>query len=260
MPQKSKDLFKYGHEQITADSNLHGGLSEYCILRKHTPVMMIDESIPLTVATIINCAVATVAGAIRIAGDLKGKRVMILGTGMLGIIGSAMAKTNGASAVIAVDTNPERLKIAYQFGADQHLAIQQGSNDLNQLYQQQYGADPAIDVMIDFSGSPDAMENGMDSLSIGGTAVLIGATFPQRKIMVDAEKIVRKILTIKGLHNYNQTDLLNAVEFIEQNHKKFPFEELIFDGFDLSGVKEAFECAIQTNKFRVGIHTTVKPQ
>jgi putative phosphonate catabolism associated alcohol dehydrogenase len=257
MPQKAADLFKYGHEQITDDSNLHGGLSEYTILRKNTPIIKVDELVPLTVSAIINCAVATVAGAIRVAGDLVGKKTMICGTGMLGIIACAMAKTKGASSVIAVDTNEERLKIAFEFGADENLAIKLGQNNLQQLYFEKKGTNISIDTLIDLSGSPDAMENCIDTLGIGGTAVFIGATFPQRKIQIDAEKMVRKILTIKGLHNYNEQDLLAAVEFIETNHLIFPFEKLIYDGFDLSTANEAFQHAIDKNNFRVGIQTTI---
>jgi putative phosphonate catabolism associated alcohol dehydrogenase len=256
MPQKSADLFKYGHEQITEDSTLHGGLSEFTILRKNTPIIKIDESVPLTVAAIINCAVATVAGAIRVAGDLTGKKVMICGTGMLGIIACAMAKSKGARSVIAIDTNEERLKIAFEFGADENLAIKIGQNNLQQLYLEKTSNNLLIDTLIDLSGSPDAMENCIDTLEIGGNAVFIGATFPQRKIQIDAEKMVRKILTIKGLHNYNEQDFLSAVEFIENNHQLLPFEKLIFDGFTLDTANEAFTHAIDQNNFRVGIRTT----
>ncbi len=38
IPQKGPDLFKYGHEQINPASTLHGGLAEYCVLRRHRPV------------------------------------------------------------------------------------------------------------------------------------------------------------------------------------------------------------------------------
>jgi putative phosphonate catabolism associated alcohol dehydrogenase len=255
MPQKAADLFKYGHEQITEDSNLHGGLSEFTILRKNTPIIKVDEAIPLKVAAIINCAIATVAGAIRVSGDLKGKKIMICGTGMLGIIACAMAKSNGASFILAVDTNEERLNIAFEFGADENIAINFGQNNLQELYKEKTGKTIDVDILIDFSGSPDAMENSIETLGIGGTAVFIGATFPQRKIQLDAEQIVRRLITIKGLHNYNEQDLLSAVEFIEKNHLTYPFEKLIYEGFTLATANEAFKQAIDKNNFRVGIKT-----
>jgi len=113
---------------------------------------------------------------------------MICGTGMLGIIACAMAKVSGASKVIALDTNMQRLKTAYDFGADEDLFINMGQNDVQKLYVDKYQQSLSVDVLIDFSGSPDAMENCIDTLAIGSIAVLIGATFPQRKIQIDAEK------------------------------------------------------------------------
>ena len=39
IPQKAPDLFKYGHEQLTERNTLHGGLAEYTLLRRYTPVL-----------------------------------------------------------------------------------------------------------------------------------------------------------------------------------------------------------------------------
>jgi putative phosphonate catabolism associated alcohol dehydrogenase len=253
MPQKAADLFKYGHEQITADINLHGGLSEYTVLRKFTPIIKLDEKINLPVAAIINCAVATVAGAFRLAGNINNKNILICGTGMLGIIACAMAKSKNATIIYAIDTNNERLTIAKEFGAVKCLQIDPGQNDIAKKFEENLNEKPEVHFVMDFSGSPDAMENCFDLLAIGGAAILIGATFPQRKVQLDAEKIVRKILTIKGLHNYNEQDLLSAVSFIETYGTSFPFEKLIFDGFQLDTANEAFQQAVQQNNFRVGI-------
>jgi len=118
IPQKAPGLFKYGHEKVTAESTLHGGLSEFTLLRENTPVIKISETIPLPVAATINCAVATVAGAIRVAGEIKAKNILVSGAGMLGIIACAMCKAKGAKTIFALDIDIERLKIAKLFGAD----------------------------------------------------------------------------------------------------------------------------------------------
>ncbi|NBO50393.1 MAG: alcohol dehydrogenase, partial [Chitinophagia bacterium] len=99
IPQKASDLFKYGHEKITPESNFHGGLSEYIILRKNTPVVLIKDDMPDCVAALINCSVATVSGSFRLAGSMKDKIVLINGAGMLGAIACAMAKHANAQKV-----------------------------------------------------------------------------------------------------------------------------------------------------------------
>jgi putative phosphonate catabolism associated alcohol dehydrogenase len=243
-PQKGEGLIKYGHEQLTPDHTLHGGLSECCILRAHTPIFRIDEAVPLPVAATVNCAVATVAAALRLAGDLAGRNVAVSGAGMLGIFACAISKAAGASQIVAVDTAPSRLETALQFGADRTmLADSEEAHD-------------DIDIVFEFSGAPQAMEATLDWLAIGGTAVWIGAVSPQRKVRLDAEQIVRHLRTIKGLHNYNQHDLRTAVTFVESHHQTFPFDRLIHDEFTLDQANEAFAYALESNAYRVGIRTT----
>lgn len=246
IPQKAEGLFKYGHEQLTETNTLHGGLSQYCILRPYTTVFKIDEAVPLKVAATINCAVATVAGAMRLAGDISGKNVVVSGVGMLGIVACAMCKVGGAKQIIAIDIHPKRLDTARSFGAHETWSIDTLQEALSRN-------DASVDTIFEFSGSVDAMESTLPLLGIGGVAVWIGATHPQRNVGVNAEMMIRRLLTIRGLHNYNEHDLKTAVEFIENHHVSFPFESLIEDRFSLEQVREAFEYALTSNPYRVGV-------
>ncbi len=250
IPQKASDLFKYGHEEITTESHLHGGLAEYIVLRPNTPIIKINEEVPLPVAALINCSVATVAGAVRLAGDLYNKKVLISGTGMLGIMACAMCKMNGATEVFALDIDQGRIDIAKSFGANNGGLI---SEWIGEEIADYYGSSAPFDIIIELSGQPSSMERTLDFLDIGGVSIWVGATYPARSTQVNAEKLIRKIHTIKGLHNYNNEDFLNAVNFIEKHHKSFPFNSLIHDHYTLTEVNEAFEHAIEKNPFRVGI-------
>ena len=243
IPQKSPDLFKYGHEQLSESNSLHGGLGEFIILREHTPIIKISEAVPLPVAAIINCAVATVAGAIRSAGTLKGKRVLVSGAGMLGMVACAMARVYEAAKVVAIDVNEDRLKKAKEFGADELYNTRLDKIRSNELF----------DVVFELSGITSAMQDTLSKLVIGGVAVWVGATYPQPALRINAEEVVRKLLTIKGLHNYNSEDLKEAVNFIELHYQLFPFEKLVEKQFTLEETDAAFRYGIDKNPFRVGI-------
>ncbi len=251
MPQKSPDRFKYGHQQLTDESSLHGGLSQYTILRPHTPIIKILESVPLQVAATINCAVATVAGALRTAGELSGRTVLVSGAGMLGVLACAMAHRSGAARVGAMDIEPSRLEIARKFGADFTVQAPRGIESSQAI---EWGDIDPIDIVIEMSGVPLAIEKTIGKLAIGGTAVLIGATYPARRIEIDAENVVRNLLSIRGLHNYNIDHFRTAVAFIERYHAELPICDLIHDHFTLDEVNEAFEYGVKTNPFRVGVH------
>lgn len=250
MPQKASGLFKYGHAQVTDSDSFHGGLAEYCVLKKNTAVLKVPDDMPLSVAATINCAVATVAGALRLAGDLRGKKVLVTGLGLLGIVCAAMCRDAGAGMIYAADINLSRLARSLQFGADVTYHLPQSGEEVEDS-----AGSPLtdVDVAFDMSGAPAAMEVGMQALGIGGTAIWIGAVFRARAVEIDAEQVVRKLLTVKGLHNYNYDDFVNAVDFMSRNHDRFPFEQVVAKEFILSDAQQAFEYAVKYKPLRVGV-------
>ncbi|MFC6101392.1 zinc-binding dehydrogenase [Olivibacter domesticus] len=243
MPQKGSGLFKYGHAQITNTDTLHGGLGTHCILKAGTAVLKIATDIPLPIAATINCAVATVAGAFRLAGTVKNSKVLITGAGLLGIVSVAMSKAAGAATIHVADINEQRLLQAKEFGADEIHMLSSGTPENLK----------DIDVAFDMSGSPEAMELGLASLAIGGLAVWVGAVLNTRKIQVDAEKVIRRLLTIKGLHNYNFEDFVCAVDFISEHYQNFPFSTIVGREFALKDAEAAFDYALKKKPLRVGI-------
>lgn len=249
MPQKGPDRFKYGHEQLTIEKTLHGGLAQHMILRAHTPVIKISMEVPLPVAAVVNCAVATVAGAVRIAGPLSEKRVLVSGAGMLGVLACAMARRHGARRVGAVDIDEDRLRTAKTFGADFTVALptieREEAIRLPDL--------DTVDVVIEASGVPWSMEKTLEKLDVGGIAVWIGAVHPTRSVAVDSERLVRNLISIRGLHNYNVDDFLEAVRFVETDHSSLPVRELIEDRFELDQIDDAFAFAMKSKAFRVGV-------
>ncbi|TDO20745.1 alcohol dehydrogenase catalytic domain-containing protein [Pedobacter duraquae] len=246
MPQKSDQLFKYGHALATDTDIFNGGLADYCVLRSNTAFLKIAPDVPLKVAATISCAHATVAGALRIAGEIKGKKVLVFGAGLLGISCAAMCKEAGASWIGLIDPDGSRLNWGTGFGTDETF-IFPTEIDASQLPW------PQSDLAFDMTGNPEAMKTGLDSLALGGRAIWIGAVFPAKPVPVDAQKIVRKLLEIKGLHNYNYDDFVNAKIFVERNYQKYPFELLIEKEYSLHEVEEAFRFATDIKPVRVGI-------
>ncbi|MBD8489507.1 zinc-binding dehydrogenase [Echinicola sp. CAU 1574] len=246
-PQKSEGLYKYGHEQMNEDYQLNGGFSTHCHLRKGTTIFRLPDTLNNAEAAPLNCTHATIAGAMRLAGDLTGKNVLINGVGMLGLSACAMAKEFGADNVWVQDISQEKIKKANLFGADQAFIYK---SDNVKPFTKSKGD---IDVIIETSGIPEAVESCIQLLGIGGTLVLVGSVFPQRDLNINAEYLVRNLLTIKGLHNYIPEDLATAINFLEKVHKKYPFESLVGIDYPLEELDKAFETGNKGIYYRVGI-------
>ncbi|SIN71190.1 zinc-binding dehydrogenase [Algoriphagus halophilus] len=248
-PQKSEDLFKYGHEEIKGKDVLSGGFASHCHLRAGTDIFRIPENVSHKEATPLNCTHATIAGAIRLAGDLHHKNVLVIGAGMLGISACAMSKYAGAKQVFSMDIHTDRVENTFQFGSDHGLDAHFSKDEILH-HMKTYGG---IDVVIDTSGSAEAMEKGLSILNIGGISIWVGAVYTQRNLSFSAEYIVRNLLSIKGLHNYKPEDLAYAIQFLSETNKKYPFEFLVSKDFPLTQLDKAFESAKSEGNYRVGI-------
>ena len=118
---------------------------------------------------------------------------------MLGLTAVAMAHARGA-LVVAVDPDPERRELAQRFGA---AAVHAPG-----------GAAPGFDVGIEVSGAPAAVDALLAEAGTGGTVVLAGSVFPAPPVALLAESVVRRSLTIRGVHNYAPRHLREAVRFL----------------------------------------------
>lgn len=245
IPQKSKGLFKYGHQKLDSSTIFSGGYATHCLLRKGTDIFKLPSALSVKVSAPLNCAHATVAGALRLAKDLEDRNLLVVGAGMMGLSACAMGRESGAKNVFVLDKKKERCENALNFGANDAMDF------VDKEYLQNKGG---VDVIIETSGSSAAIESGIKLLNIGGRMVLVGSVFKQRDLSLSAETVVRNLLTIKGLHNYKPEDLFRAINFLESCHQKFPFESLIGEEFPLSHLKDAFFEAENQVHYRIGVY------
>jgi putative phosphonate catabolism associated alcohol dehydrogenase len=241
--QKCEQLFKYGHQQISNDYPLSGGLATHCHLVAGTTIVKVPESLADVIASPAGCATATVAAALRTAGSWDGKTIVIHGAGMLGLTAAAMARSRGAAHVIVTDLDAARVQQAASFGAT-HPSL----DSLNELTDGR-----GADIVLDMSGSPDAMESSIDLLRIGGRLILVGAVFPARPLSLQADQLVRRMLRVEGVHNYEPVDLQVAFEFLAETAGQYPFAELIGREFTLEQINEAVAYASKSGAYRVAI-------
>ena len=249
IPQKSKKLFKYGHVQFSESNSYNGGLATHCVLREGTAILKLPASIPLKLAPIINCAGATVMACFRIIENIKHKNVLIIGAGVLGLIAAAVAKKSGAATVTLMDVDKKRLEQAKVFGADFTCNIKEEKTQIENITNKFYKN--GFDVVIDMSGSWEAMKLGLELSATGAQNIWVGGVTPMNDLPINPEQIIRKILTIKGMHNYNHEDFLKAVKFFEKHSCEFPFINFIEAEYPLEHVEEAFQYAVKNKPFRV---------
>mgnify|MGYP002621665990 FL=1 len=258
IPQKCRRLFKYGHEAITDAHPLSGGLADYCHLARGTAVLRVPDGLPDEVACPANCATATVAAALRVAGGCRDEVVLVQGAGMLGLTAAAMARAAGARETIVCDPDRGRLSRVADFGATRAVALDNPGDRTAVDTALRSAIDAStdgrgVDLALELSGAPEAVEAAVPRLRIGGRYVLVGAVFPTRDVALSAEQVVRRLLRIEGVHNYTPADLRTAIDFLAANHERYPLADLVTGRFGLSEAESAFEHARSTKAPRVAV-------
>jgi threonine dehydrogenase-like Zn-dependent dehydrogenase len=173
------------------------------------------------------------------AGPLKDRSVLIAGAGLLGLTACAMARQAGASKITCLEPDPHRRDRALAFGATAAVA----PNDL--------GLDE-FDVFLELSGANAAWELAFDRLALGARAVLIGAVFPGPDTRINMERIVRRMITIRGIHNYAPRHLEAAVSFLAEHGRHVPLAEMVSEWFDLADHVNALKAASLPGATRIG--------
>ncbi|GAA3885261.1 alcohol dehydrogenase catalytic domain-containing protein [Leifsonia kafniensis] len=259
LTQKCRTLAKYGHDRVHRGWELSGGFATHVHVLAGSPIVIVDDAIPAEVAAPASCATATVAAALAAASavvPLKGATILVSGAGLLGLTACAMATDAGAS-VIVTDPDPARRRRALAFGAAavaDPLAASASPTGLAAVSGGMIaaGADE-VSIALELSGAPAAVRTTIDTVGVGGVVILVGSVSPGASVPLDPESIVRRLITIRGVHNYTATDLERAVTYLAGAWRRHPFAELVGERFALHDLDAALERAAKGHDVRVGI-------
>ena len=253
MPQKSVGVRKYGHDLAEADPHFLGGFAEYCYVLPGTGILKLPDELSDEEATPLNCGVATMVAVTEAARIGLGDVVAIQGLGLLGLYGCALAKSRGARIVIGIDSVPDRLAAAANFGADVTINIS-GTSDEDIVASVRAVAPPdGVDAVIEVCGNPNVIPTGLGMLRVGGRYTLGGIVTTDADVTIDANMLVRKWITLNGVHNYHPRHLIQALDFVMGNRDHYPFRGIVDSTFGLEELDEAFRRANERSVLRAAI-------
>lgn len=167
--------------------------------------------------------------------SISGKKVLITGAGPIGLMCVAMAKSLGANQVTVTEVNPVRLAKATDMGADFALQPQ----DLK---------DKNFDVVLELSGHPAALRQGLEALKPTGDMVLLG--IPAGEVALPlAEQVIFKGLRLHGVVGRRMYDTWYQVENFVRHHPAL-VDKVISHTFPAANFQQAFDLleAGQANK------------
>lgn len=138
--------------------------------------------------------------AVRRAGVEVGDSVLIMGAGTIGLLAMDIAKAAGATEVIVVDIVPEKLTRAVVRGADH--TIDSRKTDVAAAVHDELGV--GVDIAIEATGAPSAIDATLEAPRPNGTAVLVGLA-PDETVPVNTFDLVRRQLNVRGSYRFANT-------------------------------------------------------
>lgn len=238
LPEKCDDLFKYGHAALHDGHGLHGTYASHVVLRAGTSVFAIPDELPDAVVAPANCALATAVNVVEQVPQ-PAASVLVQGGGLLGLYACALLREAGVSQVLCSDPVAERRQLAQRFGA---VAVEPGA------------VEETVDAVVELSGALPALSEGLQRVRTGGAYVWAGMVHPDSDLQgITAEQVIRKCLTIRGVHNYSPRHLRAGLDFLQATVDRYPFEDLVSPPLALGDFEEALQQAQQLRWPRVAL-------
>ncbi len=226
-------MCRLGRENVCEKStmlgnHIDGGFAEFiCVLEKD--VVGLPPDLPLEEACLIADAVSTPYHAVIRRGEVTlGDRVVVFGCGGVGINVIQVAAAVGAQ-VWAVDTRPDRLELARQFGAS-HCIDASSTSDVARYVRRQM--DGGCDVAFEVIGKPQTIRTALDCVRRGGRVVVVG--FSAESVELPAGKIMFSELEIRGSLGCRPVDYPRIIELVRSG--KLRLTELVTKRVSLTDI------------------------
>jgi L-idonate 5-dehydrogenase len=138
--------------------------------------------------------------AVKRAGTVSGKRVLVTGGGTIGLLVAMTARAFGAVPVAVSDIVAARRSKALEVGAD--VALDPAAHDLQDQVRELTGL--GFDMVFEASGAPPALRAAFDLVRPGGTIVQIG-TVGTADIPIPVNQIMVREINFRGSMRYGDT-------------------------------------------------------
>lgn len=203
---------------------------------------VLPDDLDDTAAVLIE-PLSTPLRAIRRAGDLEGKRVVVLGAGPIGLFILLGALRAGASAVVSADLVATKRDRAIAFGATG--AVDAAAADAVEQARTALGG--AADIVFDCVSRESSVRQGVDLLRKGGKLMTVGVAAGVTPIPLDL--VQDRELDILGCLMFVREDVQEAIAMLREG--AVPVADVITGTYDLEDVAAAYAASADPEQVKI---------
>jgi L-iditol 2-dehydrogenase len=191
-----------------------GGFAEYVRLPRinvDQGIFPLPDTISFEDATFVEPLACVLRGQ-RLAHLQSGQTVLVIGSGVAGLLHIQLARNSGADCIIATDIVDCRLEAARKFGAD--VAVH--AKEYTPAYLNRAASGRLADLVIICSGAAPAINQALESVERGGTVLFFAPTQPGVSIPISVNDLFwRNEITLTSSYGGSPQDYAAALELIQ---------------------------------------------
>jgi threonine dehydrogenase-like Zn-dependent dehydrogenase len=218
-----------------------GGMADYFTLAANR-LHPVPDTLDDPTAAIIE-PLSTPVHAVRLAGDVAGRAVAVLGAGTIGLFTLAVLRAHGAGKVVSTDPNLAKRERAEALGAD--ATIDARVPDVAQQVREALGG--SADIVFDCVAIQSSMDQAIAIADKGGTVMVVGV--PAREVTVPLPIVQDHQIRIQGSATYLPEDYAESAVLLGREAVRTA--DFVTATRPLDQVAEAFELASSGNHVKV---------
>lgn len=243
---KCPDRKVYGITYSCNDGRLLGGWSQYIQLVPGTKLLRLPNGLDPISYCGGGCGLNTALHTIDRADIKLDDSVAVLGVGPVGQSVVTFARLSGATRILAIDTETDRLEFARQMGATHTFNLREYSKfdenqriqAINQLSDSGFG----FDVSIECAGTPEAVRDALLYTREGGRVVISGQYTNVGSIEINPHNLInKKHIQIRGCWGSDFSHFYRAIDMQSKYKDVYPWKQMIGKTYQLSEINQAMK-------------------
>ncbi len=214
-----------------------GGFAEYVRVPEinvDRGVFVLPDNMSLEDGTFIEPLACVVRGQ-RVARLEPGQTVVVIGSGMSGLLHILLARSLGAGKIIATDISEYRMEMAGKFGAD---SVINAKDDLPS-HLLKLNSNRLADCVIVTAGADSALYSALKSVDRGGTVLFFAPGGPDTHLSVPFNQFWKDCITLLPTYGASPLDIEVAIKLISS--QRVPVQDMITHSLGLAETQQGFK-------------------
>jgi L-iditol 2-dehydrogenase len=223
-----------------AEDGLLGGWSERIYLKPGVKIVPLPDGVDPLGYIGGGCGLTTGFHAVERATIKSGNTVVVQGSGPVGLSSAIFARISGADTVIVIGAPDHRLALASGYEADYTLNIEKHAPEERLAMVREWTDGRGVDVVIEASGNPAAVPEGLDLARDGGTYVIVGQYTDAGDVTINPHtQINKKHLDVRGCWGFAFSQFFRSLKMMGRYQHRFRWRDMVSHTFELAEANEA---------------------